>query len=320
MSRFFSETRKPEAGQKSVVTATPIDLQQAVDTLKKGIHVASSAEQATPAAFGVLNHSNEVGSQVTARRLEHCRKVVLPRDNEKSFLAAQYNPDMQLAVEAYRTLRTRLVKRQTERGTRSLVISSPEEGEGKTLTAFNLALCYANIQNWPVLLVDTDLRTRGLSRALGDPETPGLAKVLESGVVYENAILATDLPNLYILPAGTAVTSPPELFSMDRWKEFVGWSAESFRLVIVDSPPILGLADFELISAACESILLVVRARKSERETVTTMRQHVDASKVVGVVLNSMTNPNTKKYYRYGYGYGVRETLGLSSAPESFKD
>lgn len=311
MSRFFNETLKSEAGQKGVVTPASIDLQQAVDHLKKGIHVASPVEPATPAVFepilGVLNQSNQVGSQVTTRRLEHCRKVVLPCDNEKSFLAAQYNPDMHLAAEAYRTLRTRLVKRQTESGTRSLVVSSPEGGEGKTLTALNLALCYANMQNWPVLLVDTDLRTRGLSHVLGDPETPGLAKVLESDVPYEHAILATNLPNLYILAAGTAVTSPPELFSRDCWKEFIGWCAESFRLVIIDSPPILGLADFELISAPCESILLVVRARKSEREAVTKMRQHMDASKVVGVVLNSITDPNNKKYYRYGYGYGDQE-------------
>jgi capsular exopolysaccharide synthesis family protein len=189
-----------------------------------------------------------------------------------------------------------------------MVISSAEQGEGKTLTSLNLALCYANIQNWPVLLIDTDLRTRGLSRLLGDPESPGLAKVLESGTAYQSAILATNSPNLYFLPAGIADSSPPELFSQDRWKEFIGWCAESFRLVIIDAPPVLGLADFELISAPCESVMLVVRARKSERDALAKMRHHLDVKKVVGVVLNCATDPQNKKSYHYGYGYGQKES------------
>jgi capsular exopolysaccharide synthesis family protein len=307
MSRFFNETRKPGSAQNGAPTVAPVDVEEAVETLKRGIP-AGAAEQASAASFeplfSALNQSSEIASRVTAVRLESCRKIHLPRNNEKSFLAAQYNPGMQLAVEAYRSLRTRLVKRQTEKGTRSLVISSAEQGEGKTLTSLNLALCYANIQNWPVLLIDTDLRTRGLSRLLGDPESPGLAKILESGNPYQSAILATNSPNLYFLPAGTANTSPPELFSQDRWKEFVGWCAESFRLVIIDAPPVLGLADFELISAPCESVLLVVRARKSERDALAKMRHQLDAKKLVGVVLNFASDPQNKKYYRYGYGYG----------------
>jgi capsular exopolysaccharide synthesis family protein len=254
--------------------------------------------------FSILDQSLGVASAMTEARLENCRKIKLPRDNEKLFSAAQYNPSMQLAVEAYRSLRTRLVKGQNERGIRSLVISSAEQGEGKSLTSLNLALCYANIQNWSVLLVDTDLRTRGLSRLFGDPESPGVAGVLENGVPYQNAILATDVPNLYVLPAGAGVTSPPELFSMDAWKEFVGWCAESFRLVIIDSPPMLGLADFELISGPCESVLMVVRARKSERDAWNKIRPQLDTKKIVGVVLNCATDPNNKKHYRYSYGYG----------------
>ena len=100
-------------------------------------------------------------------RLEICRSVKLPRTEERSFLVSQYNPAMQAAVEAYRTLRTRLVKHQTRNGARSLVVTSSAQGEGKTLTIFNLAICYAKIENWPVLVVDADLRTRGLSTLAG---------------------------------------------------------------------------------------------------------------------------------------------------------
>jgi Mrp family chromosome partitioning ATPase len=98
---------------------------------------------------------------------------------------------MQSAVEAYRTLRTRLVKQQTRNGARSLVVTGSTQGEGKTLTTFNLALCYAKIENWPVLLVDADLRTRGLSNLAGDPDSPGLAEILENGGSYQSAILSS---------------------------------------------------------------------------------------------------------------------------------
>ena len=115
---------------------------------------------------------------------------------------------MQSAVEAYRTLRTRLVKQQTKTGARSLVVSSAAQGEGKTLTSFNLALCYANIQNWPALLVDADLRTGGLSSLMGDPESPGLAGILEGNSSYQDAVLRTDCPSLYVLPRGDTTSSP----------------------------------------------------------------------------------------------------------------
>lgn len=316
MSRFFKQTRKPGAAQNADPVFVPLDLDEAVATLKKSGH---AEEERSPASFeplfGIFNESNEIASQLATVRLEKCRKISLPRDNERLFLTAQYNPAMQLAVEAYRTLRTRLVKRQTERGTRSLVICSAEQGEGKTLTSLNLALCYANIQHWPVLLIDADLRTRGLSRLLGDPDSPGIAGILESGRPYEAAILATNVENLYVLPAGNATSSPGELFAMSRWKDVIGWCAESFRLVIVDSPPVLGLSDFELISGPCESVLMVVRSRKSGRDALTTMRQQLDTKKLVGAVLNFATDASNKKYYSYGYGRNKAEEKPKPAKP-----
>jgi capsular exopolysaccharide synthesis family protein len=206
---------------------------------------------------------------------------------------------MQAAVEAYRTLRTRLVKQQTRNGSRSLVITGSTQGEGKTLTSFNLGLCYAKIENWPVLLVDADLRTRGLSNLAGDPESKGLAEVLENGASYQSSILRTDVPNLYLLPAGETTTSPSELFSGARWKEFMGWASETFRLVLVDSPPALNLADFELIAARCESVMVVARARKTARESLTKVLAQIDPRKMAGVVFNAAEEPADNGYYRY---------------------
>lgn len=313
MSRFFNETRKAlqqerDGANRSNGSGTfSVDLQEAINELKSGIdkeiHPAAppNPSQVIP-ILSALGRTDEVSAQLAAVRLEQCRRIRLPRGDEKLFSTAQYNRSMQVAVEGYRTLRTRLVKRQTENGTRSLVISSATQGEGKSLTSMNLALCYANIQNWPVLLVDADLRTRGLSRLMGDPDSPGLAQILENGCSYDSAILATDIPNLYVLPAGESACPPPELFSSTRWKEFIGWCNEAVRLVIIDTPPVLDLTDFELITAVCESVLVIVRARTTNKESLTRLRNQLDFNKVVGVVVNSAEPDRRGNSYYYGYG------------------
>jgi capsular exopolysaccharide synthesis family protein len=303
MSKFFNETRSTHTSSP-VPTSAHVDIQELVGSLKQSME--SNGSSASPSGeldlsqlMNPLKESHVAASEVVAARLENCRSIRLPRTEERSFLVSQYNPTMQSAVEAYRTLRTRLVKQQTRNGARSLVVTGSTQGEGKTLTTFNLALCYAKIENWPVLLVDADLRTRGLSNLAGDPDSPGLAEILENGGSYQSAILRTDVPNLYLLPAGETTTSPSELFSGQRWKEFMGWAAESFRLVLVDSPPALNLADFELIAARCESVMVVARARKTAKESLTKVLAQVDPRKMAGVVFNAAEEPADNGYYRY---------------------
>jgi capsular exopolysaccharide synthesis family protein len=303
MSKFFNETRSTHTSSP-VPTSANVDIQELVGSLKQsmesnGSSASHAGELDLSQLMNPLKESHVAASEVVAARLENCRSIRLPRTEERSFLVSQYNPTMQSAVEAYRTLRTRLVKQQTRNGARSLVVTGSTQGEGKTLTTFNLALCYAKIENWPVLLVDADLRTRGLSNLAGDPDSPGLAEILENGGSYQSAILRTDVPNLYLLPAGETTTSPSELFSGQRWKEFMGWASESFRLVLVDSPPALNLADFELIAARCESVMVVARARKTAKESLAKVLAQVDPRKMAGVVFNAAEEPADNGYYRY---------------------
>jgi protein-tyrosine kinase len=309
MSKFFNETRNVRKTDSISATAN-VNIQDLVSSLKE--HMESNGAAASRSGQVDLEHllqplqeSSEVASQVAAVRLENCRGIKLPRTEERSFLVSQYNPAMQAAVEAYRTLRTRLVKQQTKNGARSLVVTSSSQGEGKTLTIFNLAICYAKIENWPVLVVDADLRTRGLSILAGDPESPGLAEILERDCPYQSAVLRTDIPGLHILPAGETTASPSELFSSQRWKEFMGWAAESFRLVLVDSPPALNLADFELIAASCESVMVVARARKTPRESLAKVLAQVDPRKITGVVFNAAEEKPENGYYRYAAKAGA---------------
>jgi protein-tyrosine kinase len=305
MSKFFNETRTAQhKNNNPVAPKANVDIQELVGSLKQSMESNGSAAKSSSdldlsQLLQPLKESHEAASKVIADRLEKCRTVRLPRTEERSFLVSQYNPTMQAAVEAYRTLRTRLVKQQTRTGSRSLVVTGSTQGEGKTLTTFNLALCYAKIENWPVLLVDADLRTRGLSLLAGDPESAGLAEILEKDCPYQSAILKTDVPSLYLLPAGETAASPSELFSEPRWKEFMGWATETFRLVLVDSPPALNLSDFELIAAGCENVMVVARARKTARESLNKVIAQIDPRKIAGVVFNATEEPLENGYYRY---------------------
>jgi capsular exopolysaccharide synthesis family protein len=298
MSKFFDETRMAGHAGATRADAAPINLEAAVSALKKGGHTNGSAKDSEPRRlFKSIEENDRLTAELAATRLARCVTIRLPRNEEKSFLVTQYNPSMQAAVDAYRTLRTRLTKRQVKNGLRSLAVSSAAQGEGKTLTAFNLALCYARMENFPVLVVDADLRSQGMSRLLGDPTSGGLAQILEGGCEYKSAIVATDFGRLYALPAGSTTSSPPELFSGPNWSEFMAWATETFRLVIVDSPPILNMADFELLMAACDSAILVVRSRKTASALLSRTFAEVDPTKLIGVVFNGAEEPAN------GYGY-----------------
>lgn len=307
MSKFFNETHKLAhmAGRGSRMVKSEIDVQDLVGALKKNLDTpARSSSQSgdlNPKPLLASRPNDELAPQVAAGRLQNSALVRLPRQDGRSFLSRQYNTDLQAAVEAYRTLRTRLLKQQSKHGMRSMAISSTAQGEGKTLTTLNLALCYAAIQDRAVLLIDSDLRTKGLSTLLGLHQFVGLGDILEKKIPYESAIVRTDYSNLYILPAGTSAVPPAELFSKPEWKEFVAWSGETFQMTLADSPPVLDLADTELIISVCESLLLVTRSGKTRRRALIDALDHVDRKKLVGVVFNDCRQAAARSYYKYSH-------------------
>jgi capsular exopolysaccharide synthesis family protein len=205
------------------------------------------------------------------------------------------------AMESYRGLRTQLMRLQASKDLRSVVVSSAMPGEGKTTTILNLGLCYAQLHEMPVLLVDADLRTKRLSGYFDNPSAPALAEVLSGVARYEDVVRTTENPNLYVLTAGSAADSPPELFAGTAWNEFLDRCKKQFRMILIDAPPVRPLADFELICAGCDAFVMVVRAYQTPREQLQQIAGQLDAKKLVGVVLNSAEIHSKKgDYYRYG--------------------
>lgn len=282
MSKYFDETQRAEEW----LAREGFAQRQDVSTVLENIRKPESAEP-----------------QLVEARLPGPRTIHISTAADSAIVVGGGGVQ-HYATEAYRSLRTRLMRLQATKGVRSVAISSAAPGEGKTVTTLNLALCYTQLHDTPVLLIDADLRSRRLSQLLSNPPGPGLAEVLSGEARYEEAILATSNPNLYVLPAGALSVSAPEVLSGNAWKELIAWCSESFKLILVDTPPVRPLADFELITAACDAFLMVVRAYKTQREALQLLAGQMDPKKLIGVVLNSTEAHSTNGHsspYHYNY-------------------
>jgi capsular exopolysaccharide synthesis family protein len=220
-------------------------------------------------------------------RLNGYRKIQI---DEFAFLRNRFRNahSLEAAEEAYRALRGRLLGLKSSQGLRSLQLTSATPGEGKTMTAFNLAVCCARLQDMSTLLVDADIRGKGLTRALALRPSPGLAEILSGQAEPEKAILAAGIPNLHVLPSGESNIALAEPFAHQRWQKFMGWCHEAFKLIIVDSPPVLHFADSQLISASCDGVLMVVRARQVKRDHLEKSAREVDPRKLLGLAYNAV--------------------------------
>lgn len=320
MSRFFKQTQKANdrAKEEAPHDNRVLEVEKLLETIHQSVDEQLAGLEPPPgskveAVLDVGQVSPSAACAVVECPTERYRQIRISRASERVFFPEDETIPAPPALEAYRSLRTGLLRLQAKRSFRTLVISSSGQNEGKTLTSLNLAVCCAQLPQYPVLVVDGDLRGRGLTRMLGESEGPGLSEVLAGRVPHEAAVLATDIPNLYAVGAGNSATPPPELFSTVGWKEFIAWCKESFSLVLIDSPPVLPLADFELISAASEGVILVVRARVAKSQTLEKVLAYVDPAKLVGVALNSVSY-TAGHSYNYDYNYRLGSKV---SAPRS---
>ncbi len=311
MSKLFNRTRNTGGDLRrnpDGPDTEPLNLEalleginDTVDQQASGL-ITSPPEVGAGPALDAIAGGRGVACDVVEFPAEPYRQMHISRSPERILLPERMTTPAPPEVEAYRSLRTRLLRLQTHRGFRTVVVSSAAKGEGKTLTSVNLGLCCAQLPHFRVLLMDADLRTRGLSMLIGSNGTPGLAEVLSGDAGPEAAVSTTDVTNLYVMGAGHSLMSPPELFAGTHWKQLIAWAKEQFQLVLVDVPPVLAVADCELISASCEGILLVVRARVTTGEMLTAMMGQIDSSKLLGVTLNSVANLDHTSYYYSDYG------------------
>jgi capsular exopolysaccharide synthesis family protein len=221
------------------------------------------------------------------------------------------------ASEQYRILRTKVLQHPGQ--PRMIVISSPGPGDGKTVTAVNLAAAISLNSEGKVLLLDADFRRSSIHALLGLPEAPGLADVLTGTCALEDALVRSEeLSNLYVLGAGEPQCNPAELLDSSRWRVLLPKLRSLFRNVIVDCPPVAAVTDYDLIQTNCDGVLLVMRPDHTRRPLCFKALASVPKEKLIGVVLNSVPKwfaGNSAPSYYYYSGNQRPHALHLSAPP-----
>jgi protein-tyrosine kinase len=206
------------------------------------------------------------------------------------------------ASEQYRIIRTRIIQHPAH--PHIIVISSPGPGDGKSVSAINIAGALSLKTAAKVLLVDADFRRASIHAQIGFPESPGLANVLARGCSLEEAVIRSEqFPSLYVLPAGERPANPTELLDSPQWTEFCTRLRKDFEYVILDSPPMEAVADYDLIQAACDGVVVVVRPDHTNRKACFELIDKVPKSKFVGVLLNCVNEWFLARPYTYDSYY-----------------
>lgn len=206
-------------------------------------------------------------------------------------------------AEAYASLRTNLQFSGSDGGPRVIQVTSTRSGEGKSVSSFATALRFAGVGK-KVLLIDADMRLPTFSDMGG--KSIGLSGVLTSLSDIAQEIIKTQHENLYLLPSGPIPPNPSEILAQDRFDQIIAYAREHFDYIMVDSPPVLGLADALILGAKVDATLLVVEAGQLRTPNVKTTIERLKGSgtKVLGVILTkyTATSQGYMDYYQYAYG------------------
>jgi capsular exopolysaccharide synthesis family protein len=221
-----------------------------------------------------------------------------------------------LEAEQYRTLRQRVERLRSDAGLQVLAVTSPGAGDGKTVTVLNLAGSLAQAQDARILVIDGDLhrprvgdylgladaRTGGLAEAIQDPEC-GLARMVRR----------LDSLKISVLPPGRCGVAPYELLSSPRFEALLADARLTYDYVLIDTPPVVPVADCRLLGPCVDGFIVVVGANRTPRKMLGEALALLDPAKVIGVVLNGDERP-LSAYYGYSGYYGQQHTPSNASA------
>ncbi|HEX4695437.1 polysaccharide biosynthesis tyrosine autokinase [Sphingomonas sp.] len=227
----------------------------------------------------------------------------LPKVKSGSPLEALEDPRSSL-VEAYLAVQANL-ELSTARGMpRSFAVTSTRPREGKSTTAIALAQSLARAHR-KVVLVDADLRSPSVHSAFGVSADSGVSNFLAGNDNFDRSLHATSHEGLSVLPAGPPPPNAADLLTGDRLRELVEKLREKFDHVIVDSPPVIGLADAPLVASAVDAVVYVVEARSIQAGVVRTALARLASghANVLGAVLTKFEAKRAHLGHGYGYGY-----------------
>lgn len=210
-----------------------------------------------------------------------------------------------LEAEQYQALRLR-IERLHARGVAMIAMTSPTTGDGKTLTAINLAAALARGSIARVLLIEADLRRPAMAKQLGirDREMKGLAEiVLDAQSTLKDAVRHLEPFGFSVILWGSPSAPIPEILRSPRLETLLREARQQFDYVILDTPPIVPVSDCRLLAQWVDGLLLVVAANKTPRKLVEEALNLLDSAAVLGIVFNRDDRPFFGYHNRYYRGY-----------------
>ncbi len=186
---------------------------------------------------------------------------------------------------------------------KSILITSSVAEEGKSLISANLSITMAKDEpDKEILLIDGDMRKPTQHELFAIEKEPGLSSILTGEASLSESIYQSELENLWVIPSGASVQSPPRLLSSKKAHELIKACSNFFDMVVIDAPPIIPVNDPAVIAPYVDGVLLVVMAKKAFRETIQKAIEFIEVARAnfLGVVLNKV-EIKRGRYYSYGY-------------------
>ncbi|MDQ3640713.1 MAG: polysaccharide biosynthesis tyrosine autokinase [Actinomycetota bacterium] len=283
--------------------SSPNHVQNAVLALAAGLVAGVGVAFARERLDDRLRGRSDLESHLRTPVLAVVPRVKGWRRRKRALNVTLTKPDS-VAAEAYRTLRTGIVFAASAREAKSVLITSPHPGDGKTVTAANLAVALAHAGK-KVVVVSADLRKPRLHRFFGARNEAGLSNVLTGTTPLQEVLAPTDIDNLRLLPSGPAPKHPGELLGSEAMRTALDELTKDFDMVLVDAPPLLAVADAMTLAPVVDAVLFVAEAENTSRAAVDLAISQLDQVRahVIGAVLNNF-DPSKARAYSTGYeGY-----------------
>lgn len=214
-------------------------------------------------------------------------------------LITQLNPRSPIS-EQYRTVRTNIEFSSVDEPIRSIVITSSGPSEGKSLTAANTAVVFAQ-QGKKVLLIDSDLRKPTVHYTFRLDNLRGLSNLLVQETSIEEVVSRSDIENLDIISSGPIPPNPSEILGSNRMKEFMAQAKEIYDIIILDTPPVNIVTDAQILANIADGAILVIRSNQTELDDAKRAIESLESAKakLIGTILNDLDKNSSPHYYYY---------------------
>jgi capsular exopolysaccharide synthesis family protein len=229
--------------------------------------------------------------------LDDCQSLTL-MDFPENRLVSVWNGDAP-AAEAFRLLSVRLRHLRRERTLQKVLITSTIPQEGKSVVSANLACALASGTRQKVLLLEGDIRRPTLSKVFGLKAHPGICEWLSGRRSLMESVYHLQPADVWLLPAGNSPESPLELLQSRELPGAIARLSTIFDWIIIDSPPVLPLADTSVWTRLADGILLVARQGITQKRHLKRGIEGLEARKVIGAVLNASASSSDSEYYAY---------------------